>query len=88
MICEFEHVLVRGDEEIGVLVEYSAISIFGEVDIDILSVTDEDGLDVETTHDEDKDLFRVCFERVDFDFEDDEASRGDYLRDMRMSDYD
>lgn len=88
MICEFEHILSRGDEDIEVIVTYSAIKVFGEVDVDILSIIDENGADVETTHDEDRDLFRICFERVDLDFEDDEASRGDYLRDMRMYDCD
>lgn len=81
MIAEFTHTLTIGDEDVDVLVEYSAIRCFGEVDIEVLSVT-LDGQEVLTLPDQDKDILDACFDRVDDDLQADADSEGDYRYDQ------
>jgi len=82
MFASFYFTLTRADDDIDVLVEYQATKAFGDVDIDLTSVT-IDGVEIETTDAEDKAMIEACFERVDEDFEDEAANYGDYLHDMR-----
>lgn len=81
MIAEFTHTLTIGDEDVDVLVEYSAVRCFGEVDIEVLSVT-LDGQEVLTLPDQDKDILDACFDRVDDDLQADADSEGDYRYDL------
>ena len=82
MFVTFYFTLTRADEDLDVAVEYQASRAFGDVDIDLLSVT-INGVEIETTEAEDKAIIEACFERVNDDFEDHEADYGDYLHDMR-----
>lgn len=81
MIAEFTHTLTIGDEDIDVLVEYSAVRCFGEVDVEVLSVT-LDGQEVVTLPDQDKEILEACFDRVDDDLQADADSEGDYRYDL------
>lgn len=82
MFPSFYFTITRNEDDVDILVEYQATKEFGDVDIDIISVT-LDGDEIETTEAEDKAIIEACFERVDEDFMDAEADYGDYLHDMR-----
>ena len=81
MFASFYATLTIDDEEVDVLVEYTATGCGDDVDIDITSVT-LDGVEIDTTAEQDKELFAACFDRVDDDFADDAAAYGDYRYEM------
>lgn len=81
MIAEFTHTLTIGDEDVDVLIEYSAVRCFGEVDIEILSVT-LDGQNFVTMPEQDKEIIDACFDRVDDDWQADADAEGDYRYDL------
>lgn len=82
MIFDFWFTITRGDEDFDAIVEYEAERCFGDVDVNIVSVT-IDGVEIETTEDEDKAILEACFSRVDEDFYEQQAAYGDYLYEMR-----
>lgn len=82
MIVSFWHTITRNDEEFDVLVEYEASKHFGDVDLDILSVTNVDGVEIDTTEAEDREIIALCFDRVYEDWEDEKANYGDYRYDL------
>jgi hypothetical protein len=86
MFAEFYITLIRNDEEVDALVEYSASCAFGDVDVEITSVT-IDGVEVDTSADEDKRILDECFGRVDEDFQADADAYADYRYEMSREDY-
>lgn len=81
MFSSFEYTLTRDDKDVDVLVEYQASRAFGDVDIDLISVT-LDGVEIDTTEEEDRKLIEACFDRVDEDFIAEEDAYGDYRYEM------
>jgi hypothetical protein len=86
MIAEFYHTITRNDEDIDVLIEYSAIRCFGEIDVELLSITADDESMAELTHEETSAIYSAIFERVDEDWADAQADEGDQRRDAAMYD--
>jgi hypothetical protein len=86
MIAEFYHTITRNDEDIDVLIEYSAIRCFGEIDVELLSVTADDDSTAELTHEETNEIYSAIFERVDEDWADAQADEGDRRRDEAIND--
>jgi hypothetical protein len=81
MFSSFYTTITINDEDVDVLVEYRATKCFGDVDVELISVT-LDGNEIETTAEQDKAFIQECFDRVDDDYEDEQASYGDYRYDM------
>lgn len=86
MFASFYATLTINDEDVDVLVEYTATGRGDDVDIDITSVT-LDGVEIDTTAAQDEALSAACFDRVDDDFEDEAAAYGDYRYEMSREDY-
>lgn len=86
MFASFYATITINDEDIDVLVEYTATGRGDDVDIDITSVT-LDGVEIDTTAAQDEALMAACFDRVDDDFEDEAAAYGDYRYEMSREDY-
>lgn len=86
MFASFYATITINDEDIDVLVEYTATGRGDDVDIDITSVT-LDGVEIDTTAAQDEALMAACFDRVDDDFEDEAAAYGDYRYEMLREDY-
>lgn len=81
MFSSFYKTITINDEDVDVLVEYRATKCFGDVDVELISVT-LDGNEIETTAAQDEAFIQECFDRVDDDYEDDAASYGDYRYEM------
>lgn len=86
MFASFYFTITRDDEDLDVLVEYEAIKAFGDIDINLTSVT-LDGVEIETSEAEDKAMLDACFDRVDEDWQADQDAYGDYVYEMRRDDY-
>ena len=86
MFASFYFTITRDDEDLDVLVEYEAIKAFGDIDINLTSVT-LDGVEIETSEAEDKDMLDACFDRVDEDWQANQDAYGDYVYEMRRDDY-
>ena len=86
MFASFYFTITRDDEDLDVLVEYEAIKAFGDIDINLTSVT-LDGVEIETSEAEDKAMLDACFDRVDEDWQVDQDAYGDYVYEMRRDDY-
>ena len=86
MIAEFYHTITRNDEDVDVLVEYSATRCFGEIDVELLAITSDDGIN-ELTHEETNEIYSAIFDRVDEDWADAQAAEGDYRYDMSRDGY-
>lgn len=86
MFANFYATITINDEDVDVLVEYTATGRGDDVDIDITSVTLE-GVEIDTTAAQDQALMAACFDRVDDDFEDEVAAYGDYRYEMSREDY-
>ena len=87
MIASFYFTLNRNGEDVDVLVEYEALKVFGDIDVDILSVT-LDGVETETSSTEDNEILGACFDRLDEDWQADQDAYGDYLYEMRRDNED
>ena len=79
MRASFEYTIEREDISADVTVTYYA---YNDGDIDIEAITYE-GNDFETTSAEDDAIRQACFDRVEEDRIDHEASYGDYVYEMR-----
>lgn len=86
MFASFYATITINDEDVDVLVEYTATGRGDNVDIDLTSVT-LDGVEIDTTAAQDEALMAACFDRVDDDFEDEAADYGDYRYEMSREDY-
>lgn len=86
MFASFYFTITRDDDDLDVLVEYEATKAFGDIDINLTSVT-LDGAEIETSEDEDKAMLDACFDRVDEDWQADQDAYGDYIYEMRRDDY-
>lgn len=86
MFASFYFTITRDDEDLDVLVEYEAIKAFGDIDINLTSVT-LNGVEIETSEAEDKAMLDACFDRVDEDWQADQDAYGDYVYEMRRDDY-
>lgn len=86
MFASFDFTLTRNDDDFDVVVEYEATKAFGEIDINLTSVT-FNGVEIETTEAEDKAMLDACFDRVDEDWQADQDAYADYLYEMRRDDY-
>lgn len=86
MFASFYFTITRDDDDLDVLVEYEATKAFGDIDINLTSVT-LDGVEIETSEAEDKAMLDACFDRVDEDWQADQDAYGDYLYEMRRDDY-
>lgn len=86
MFASFYATITINEEDVDVLVEYTATGRGDDVDIDITSVT-LDGVEIDTTAAQDEALMAACFDRVDDDFEDEAAAYGDYRYEMSREDY-
>lgn len=86
MFASFYATITINDEDMDVLVEYTATGRGDDVDIDITSVT-LDGVEIDTTAAQDEALMAACFDRVDDDFEDEAAAYGDYRYEMSRENY-
>lgn len=86
MFASFYATITINDEDVDVLVEYTATGRGDNVDIDLTSVT-LDGVEIDTTAAQDEALMAACFDRVDDDFEDEAAAYGDYRYEMSREDY-
>lgn len=86
MFASFYFTITRDDDDLDVLVEYEAIKAFGDIDINLTSVT-LNGVEIETSEAEDKAMLDACFDRVDEDWQADQDAYGDYVYDMRRDDY-
>ena len=86
MFASFYFTITRDDDDLDVLVEYEAIKAFGDIDINLTSVT-LNGVEIETSEAEDKAMLDACFDRVDEDWQADQDAYGDYVYEMRRDDY-
>lgn len=86
MFASFWITLTRDDEDQDVLVEYEAIKAFGDIDINLTSVT-IDGAEIETSEAEDKAILDACFDRVDEDWAAEQDAYGDYRYEMSRDDF-
>lgn len=86
MFASFYFTITRDDDDLDVLVKYEATKAFGDIDINLTSVT-LDGVEIETSEAEDKAMLDACFDRVDEDWQADQDAYGDYLYEMRRDDY-
>ena len=86
MFASFYFTITRDDDDLDVLVEYEATKAFGDIDINLTSVT-LDGVEIETSEAEDKAMLDACFDRVDEDWQADQDAYGDYVYEMRRDDY-
>lgn len=86
MFASFYFTITRDDEDLDVLVEYEAIKAFGDIDINLTSVT-LNGVEIETSEAEDNAMLDACFYRVDEDWQADQDAYGDYVYEMRRDDY-
>lgn len=86
MFAEFYITLIRNDEDVDALVEYEARRAFGDIDVDITSVT-IDGVEVDTSFAEDQKIMERIWGRVDEDFQVDADSYADYRYEMSREDY-
>ena len=86
MFASFYATITINNEDVDVLVEYTATGRGDDVDIDLTSVT-LDGVEIDTTAAQDEALMAACFDRVDDDFEDEAADYGDYRYEMSHEDY-
>lgn len=73
------------DEDVDVLVKYIVNTglreSIGDVFIELISVT-LDGVEIETTTEQDEAILQECFENVEEDYEEERASYGDYCYEM------
>lgn len=73
------------NEDVDVLVKYIVNTglreSIGDVFIELISVT-LDGVEIETTTEQDEAILQECFENVEEDYEEERASYGDYRYEM------
>lgn len=85
MVFEFEMELDRDEGAVSVLVTYEGrregSSFAPEFEVELESVTDEDGLDVKLTPEEEAAIIAECEDRVSEDFTDADADLADTARD-------